>query len=119
VKLLVVEHESVALASFLERSAEPLVTSRVGVIELHRVARRIRAHPDRSNAVAVTLGVIEIDTGVEAAAIEVDPRLRSLDAIHLASALSSRDELHGFVCYDLRLAAAAADAGLAVVAPGT
>jgi hypothetical protein len=45
--------------------------------------------------------------------------LHSLDAIHLASALTIRDELSAFVAYDLRLGDAAAVAGLPVVRPGT
>jgi len=44
--------------------------------------------------------------------------LDSLDAIHLASALSLRDVLEGFVAYDRRLCAAARSAGLRVLAPG-
>ena len=46
------------------------------------------------------------------------PSLRSLDAIHLASMLSVRDTIDAAVIYDRRLAAAARDAGLTVVAPG-
>lgn len=45
------------------------------------------------------------------------PRLRSLDAIHLATALSVRDEIGLFVTYDQRLASAAGDVGFKVVAP--
>jgi predicted nucleic acid-binding protein len=43
--------------------------------------------------------------------------LRTLDAIHLASALSVRDELTAFCCYDRRLLDAAGSAGLPVDAP--
>lgn len=43
--------------------------------------------------------------------------LRSLDAIHLATALSVRDDLGVFVTYDQRLAEVAAERGLNVVAP--
>jgi predicted nucleic acid-binding protein len=43
--------------------------------------------------------------------------IRSLDAIHLASALELGPELAAFVTYDARLAEAAAAAGLPVVAP--
>ena len=44
--------------------------------------------------------------------------LRSLDAIHLASAMSIEAELTGFVVYDRRLADAVSTAGLEPVAPG-
>jgi predicted nucleic acid-binding protein len=43
--------------------------------------------------------------------------LRSLDALHLATALEIRDELDGLVTYDGRMAAAAEGLGLAVLAP--
>lgn len=43
--------------------------------------------------------------------------LRSLDALHLATALSIRDELGLFVTYDERLAEAADDQGLPVAQP--
>ena len=45
--------------------------------------------------------------------------LRTLDAIHLATALELRDELTAFVCYDDRLSAAARDLGMPVVAPAS
>jgi predicted nucleic acid-binding protein len=53
-----------------------------------------------------------------AAAIDVNPRaLRTLDAIHLATALSLEPDLTGMVVYDTRLAAAARASGLTVWAP--
>lgn len=45
------------------------------------------------------------------------PDLRSLDAIHLATALSLEDVVAEFACYDVRLAEAAAHSGLSVIAP--
>jgi predicted nucleic acid-binding protein len=46
----------------------------------------------------------------------VPPELRSLDAIHFAAALTAPD-LRALVTYDIRLAHAAGDIGIAVVAP--
>jgi len=46
------------------------------------------------------------------------PDLRSLDALHLEAARAIGDDLAGIVTYDRRLARAADDLGLAVVAPG-
>lgn len=43
--------------------------------------------------------------------------LRSLDALHLATALSIRDELGVFVSYDERLCAAASGCGLKIARP--
>mgnify|MGYP002084621353 FL=1 len=49
---------------------------------------------------------------------ELDPAvLRSLDALHLASALGLGDDLEGVVTYDVRMAEAAKALGLTVVAP--
>lgn len=45
------------------------------------------------------------------------PSLRSLDAIHLATALSIREDLDAFVTYDRRLGEAVTTAGLSVAAP--
>ncbi len=118
VKLLLAEDESDALLDYLTSSDVPLVTSRVGVVELRRVGRRGGVNPDRADALAATVNVIELDAGIERLAIGLDSRLRSLDAIHLASALAVGEGLSAFVCYDGRLTAAARRAKLRVVAPG-
>ena len=116
-KLLLEEPESVALVEFLRSANTPLVTSRVGIIELRRVGRRSGADPNRADALAATLVVVELDEVIEHAALSVDPTIRTLDAIHLATALAAADSVTGFVCYDERLAAAAESVGLTVVAP--
>ena len=65
------------------------------------------------------LDLIRIDAARYTAAGVVDPpELRSLDAIHLAAALSLADDLEGLVTYDGRLAAAARAHGITVVSPG-
>jgi predicted nucleic acid-binding protein len=51
------------------------------------------------------------------AALLEQPFLRTLDAIHLATAAGIRASLSAFVTYDKRLAAAAEDAGLPVASP--
>lgn len=45
------------------------------------------------------------------------PELRSSDAIHLSTALSLDAVVAEFACYDARLAEAAGDHGLPIVAP--
>lgn len=115
-KLLQEEAESRALGLYLRSADAPLVTSRVGIVELRRVGRRVGA-ADRADALAATLVVVELDEIVEREALEVDARLRTSDAIHLATAILMGDELTAFVCYDERLATAAAASRLSVVAP--
>ena len=116
-KLLIEEPESEALGDFLRSAGTPLVTSRVGIVELRRVGRRIDAGADRADALAASFVVVELDETVERQAIAIDPSLRSLDAIHLATALAAADSIDGFVCYDVRLADAARALGLTVLAP--
>lgn len=55
---------------------------------------------------------------VESASRLPDRSLRSLDGIHLATALVLRDDLHAVVTYDKRLAAVAKAHQLPVDSPG-
>jgi hypothetical protein len=73
-------------------------------------------------AVLAHVNRIKMDAAVRATASAYpDPDLRSLAAVHLATAdilIASGKNLKAFVTYDKRLAAVAADAGHTVVAPG-
>jgi predicted nucleic acid-binding protein len=117
VKLLLAETESTALREYIRSSETLLVTSRIGIIELRRVGRRSGAGADRADAVAAALAVVEVDETIERIAVGLEPSLRALDAIHLATALAAGESLDHFVCYDARLGAAAGGHGLSVVAP--
>jgi len=120
VKLVVAEVESGALLRLIE-GREDLVTSAVAATEVVRAARRASTSPDvaaRAAAVVRSVHLLAVDVKVLEGAAELDPtELRSLDAIHLASALSIEDELEAMVVYDRPLAAAAAAAGLSVLSP--
>jgi predicted nucleic acid-binding protein len=123
IKLIRVETESPALVSWLDaRSGEPFVASALVELEVPRALRR--AQPGVLGAVAGVLARlhrIEINAAVRATAgAYTDPNLRSLDAIHLATAellIASGKALRAFVTYDRRLAETAKDAGLPVSAP--
>jgi predicted nucleic acid-binding protein len=72
----------------------------------------------RGQDVLAEIDLIRITDRVLTLAGSLQPdSLRSLDAIHLASAALLGDEVGRVVTYDERLAAAARDAGLAVAAP--
>ncbi len=117
-KLVRQEHESTALTGFLEDVDDTLVTSRVGIVELRRVARRGGASPDRADAIAGTLEIIELDAAVEGIAVTLAPELRALDAIHLASADLWRQERGPdllLATHDKALALAARAVGFRVV----
>lgn len=58
------------------------------------------------------------DDVVEEATRLQPPEVRSLDAIHLATALIVRQHVTAFVAYDTRLLEAAIALGLSVVSPG-
>lgn len=121
VKLVASEPESAALFEFLAGRSE-LVSSAVARVELTRAVNRLEEAGDlgvRAERVLGSLALLRIDDPILAAAGALAPRtLRSLDAIHLASALSVREELEGFVAYDHGLAEAARGHGLKVLAPG-
>lgn len=99
---------------------DELVSSLLGVIETRRVLRRAVPADELEAAVANALKgitVVPISEAIAQVAGDVgEPWLRSLDAIHLATALAvAADEV---VTYDDRLADAARTLGLVPVAPG-
>lgn len=124
IKLIREEAETVALTTWLgQHSDKPLVASVLVDIEVPRALRR--SQPAALGAVASMLARlhrVEIDAPVRAtAAAYVEPQLRSLDAIHLATAdllVAAGKQMHAFVTYDKRLLAAAAALGLPTAAPG-
>jgi predicted nucleic acid-binding protein len=66
------------------------------------------------------LSLLPIDQQVIDHAATLPPAsLRSLDAIHLATALSLGDDLGILIAYDERLVSAARDSGLPVATPGS
>lgn len=65
------------------------------------------------------LAFVGVDRALLRNAATVPPRgLRSLDALHLATALTTREWVDVFVVYDQRLAQAARAVGLSVESPG-
>jgi len=109
------------------------VSSAVAWVEVVRALRRATAAIDgakpvrgqtgdrlleRAETVLARLGLIAVDEPVLRRAGRLDPpALRSLDAIHLATALTV-EGLAGMITYDPRLAAAARKTGIDVLVPG-
>lgn len=120
VKLVISEPESGALRDLLSSRGD-LVSSAVAVVEVIRAARRASASPGvlaRARAVVQSVHLLAVDLKVLDRAGDLEPdTLRTLDAIHLASALSLDSDLEAMVVYDRRLAAAAEAAGIRVLAP--
>ena len=120
-KLVFEEPESAELAAWIgERESLHLVSSELARIEVSRATMRVdpSALPvARSLLAGVDLLRMTSDVVDEACSIG-DLLLRSLDAIHLASAWSIRSDLTAFVAYDTRLIDAARSAGIPLTTPG-
>jgi uncharacterized protein len=120
IKLLVEESHSRAFAAFYDGHTDAeWVSSALLRIELTRVVARAMPAllPDARDLLSA-FSCIAIDNDVvEGAMNEPDRGLRSLDAIHLATARILSGDLSAIVSYDDRLLKAAADAGLSTESP--
>lgn len=120
VKLIVDEPESAALRRYLaDIPTDTLFTAALTRTELVRAAWRI-------NTAAVTearralsgIATVTMTTAILDAAANLDPPLlRSLDAIHLATALRAGGDLRAVITYDTRMAEAAAALAIPVAVP--
>lgn len=119
-KLLAEETNSLAFAAFYDDNAgASWVSSALLRIEVVRAVTRVipAALPD-ARSLLLAFDYVSIDDEVvDAAMNEPDRMLRSLDAIHLATARVLGSDLDGLATYDSRLASAAKDAGIPVVDP--
>ncbi|MDR1426532.1 MAG: type II toxin-antitoxin system VapC family toxin [Bifidobacteriaceae bacterium] len=119
VKLIMDEPESDAMEAWLA-SGVTVVTSQLAGTEVVRaVRRRVPGAQGVAQAVLAAFDTARLRVEEYAAAATLPPvEMRSLDALHLAVALTLRPELDGLVTYDEPLAAAAASLGVEVIAPG-
>lgn len=127
-KLVVLEAESSVLEAELRKHDEWL-SAIVCVTEVMRATKRwivvagitggaANARFDRAAEVLRSVALIDVDGPSAWRAGAVDPaELRTLDAIHLATAIDLSADLEAFVTYDARLATAAGAAGLNVLSP--
>lgn len=118
IKLVRSEPESGALRAELA-GGEALVSSVLLAVEGRRAAARYGAAAlARARTALSTITLLPIDEAViETAADLKPPALRSLDALHLAAALTLAGDLRRMYCYDSRLAAAGIELGLDVLQP--
>jgi predicted nucleic acid-binding protein len=118
VKLAVREPESLALRRYLRRR-QPLVSTALARTE---VLRALLPAGDeavaRGRAVLQRVDLVRVnDRILNAAGVLHPPELRSLDAIHLATAQQLGDELGALVTYDARMVTAAKQLGYKIVQP--
>jgi uncharacterized protein len=120
VKLAHAETESPALRAWLDERAETGWVSSV-LTEIESFRALARYAPDavsRLPAVLDQIDLVGLHPPIRVLAQAVRPAtVRSLDAIHLGTALHTRGTLTWFVTYDKRLLDAARAAGLPVESP--
>jgi uncharacterized protein len=115
------ERESADLELWLsDRRGEPVTSSELARVEVLRGCRRLDARTvPAARELLADIELIPLSGRViEEAGDIAEPLLRSLDALHLASALSIATDLTAFIAYDRLLATAAEAAGLPTVQPG-
>ena len=124
-KLFKEEVESEALDAWLDEQADArLITSYLTRTELRRALLAVGARPETMSGADKWLSrVAHLRMPAEvfdtAGGLAPGSRLRSLDALHVASALGLGSALSYFVTYDRRLVEAAQAAGITVTAPGS
>jgi predicted nucleic acid-binding protein len=117
VKLVVPEPETPRLMAALD-GAVRVVASEILEVEVLRASRRVGGDTHAARAQLAAVRLLPLTDEIRSLAGELEPpSIRSLDAIHVASALSLRERLNGIFTYDERMSRAARDAGLEVYAP--
>ncbi len=120
VKLVVREAETVSLQAWIRsRAGETFFSSQLARVELVRAVKRAAPdHLDRARGVLAAVALLRIDDQILEAAENLPPDvLRSLDAIHLATAITHLSHVSAFVTYDGRLEEAARSLGVPVESP--
>lgn len=117
VKLIAIEAESAALRQELRRWPDR-ASSLLASIEVARTARRLGGHaPAVAARVLAGVRLLAIDPIVSTASQIGSTSLRSLDAIHLATAASIVTQLGVLITYDRRMVTDAQSIGLPVLSP--
>lgn len=118
-KLVREEEHSDAFRGYLAQRPDPAVSSVLVALETRRAVQRNT--PELLPRADLVLGRVNLvglnDAVVESAGRLPDPGLRSLDAIHVATALLLGDEVSVLVAYDKRMLAAAEAYGLPIASP--
>lgn len=116
-KLVLDEPGSPAMHRWYVES-DRVLCSRIGVVETRRAAARGQPDPGQLDLILRSVEVVEFDDDIGDRAAMITPvSLRTLDAIHVATAITLGPQVGAFVTYDDRLAEAARAVGLPVVRP--
>ncbi|WP_136031419.1 type II toxin-antitoxin system VapC family toxin [Microbacterium sp. PF5] len=110
-KALVEEPETSTIVGAFGAGAE-FVASRLLAVELHAVADRRSLNHESADDLLDRVALVSLDDDTMTRAIRLRTGLRTLDALHLATALELSDVVTSFLTYDKELAAAARAHGL-------
>jgi predicted nucleic acid-binding protein len=118
VKLVAREPETTDLVDAVHVDPD-VVSSELAVTEVIRAVVRAGGSVARADAVLDGIALVPLDRAILREAAGLKPTsLRTLDAIHLSTALSLGRDLDTVITYDQRLAEAATRARLTVISPG-
>ena len=118
IKLIVAEKESPDLKSYI---SDGLLTSEIARVEVLRtVTMNAPDFVASARKVLGALNTVDINASILYMAEDFGSEisLRTLDAIHVATALSMRDVIDGVITYDKGMSKDAKALGLSVVSPG-
>lgn len=119
VKLISPEPETKGLTDRLA-SRQPVTSSVISRVEVRRAVRRLGDNrlSRQAEAVLSRIALIHLlEATIDEASSLDPPELRSLDAIHLATAISLRESLDAFITYDRGLTSAAKRHGVQAESP--
>lgn len=107
------------LREFLTQSPEmPMGTSTIGFIETVRTLDRVGSYPTAMQDLLAGFTEILVTDEIRDGAASLPGGVRTLDAIHIASAQAIGDALAFLVSYDKRMLDVAHSVGIPVAAPG-
>ena len=107
------------LREFLAQSPEmPMGTSTIGFIETVRTLDRIGSYPTAMQDLLADFTEVLVTDEIRDGAASLPGGVRTLDAIHIASAQAIGDALAFLVSYDKRMLDVAHSAGISIAAPG-
>lgn len=117
-KLPLREAEQEALLLELSKWDGYVSSALLGVEAVRACGRYGEGYAADARSFLLDMSLLRLGDEVLTEAASIDPAtLRSLDAVHLATALSIRNEIGIFITYDQRLGEAAAEQGLVVAQP--
>jgi predicted nucleic acid-binding protein len=119
-KMVLSEPQSAAFTTYLASIDAPeFISSALLAVEARRsVLRHDSSLLPRTDLALLRVEQIEVSAAVlETASRLPDPLLRTLDAVHVATALLIRDDIDVVITYDPRMQAAADAHGLSTASP--